>query len=59
MAYKITGSCIACGDCQPACGMEAIFLVEEDIYEIDQELCNDCATCVDYCPVDAIVPAEE
>ena len=30
----------------------------DDIYVIDAEKCDDCATCVDSCPSEAIVPAD-
>ena len=57
MAYKVTTECIACGECIPECGMEAISEGEE-IYVIDAEQCNDCAACVPVCPVNAIILVE-
>jgi ferredoxin len=30
----------------------------EDKYVIDPKLCNDCGTCVDQCPVEAIVAGD-
>ena len=57
MAYKVTAECIACGECIPECGTEAISEGEE-IYAIDAELCNDCAACVPVCPTNAIILIE-
>ncbi len=56
MAYVITDECIACGACIPECPEEAIS--EGDIYVIDPELCNDCGSCAEICPVDCCLPAE-
>ncbi len=56
MAHKITEECIACGACLDECPEEAISEGEE-IYIIDPDLCTDCETCVEVCPVDACVPA--
>ena len=56
MAYKITDDCILCGACEPECPESAIS-EGEDIYVIDPELCTDCGSCAEVCPVDACVPA--
>ena len=56
MAHKITDECIMCGACEAECPEEAIS-EGEDIYVIDPELCTDCASCAEVCPVDACVPA--
>lgn len=56
MAYKITDDCIMCGACEPECPENAIS-EGEDIYIIDPELCNDCGSCAEVCPVDVCVPA--
>ncbi|HHS50504.1 MAG TPA: 4Fe-4S dicluster domain-containing protein [candidate division Zixibacteria bacterium] len=54
MAHRITEDCIACGNCEAECPVEAISEGDE-IYEIDANLCTDCGACVDVCPVDAIL----
>ncbi|MCP4633290.1 MAG: ferredoxin [candidate division Zixibacteria bacterium] len=57
MAYIITDDCVMCDVCRPECPEEAI--TEGDPkYIIDSDLCNDCALCVDVCPVEACIPAE-
>jgi ferredoxin len=53
MAYVITDDCIACGKCLDECPVGAIS--EGDIYEIDAELCSDCAACEEVCPSEAII----
>ena len=50
MAYKITDSCVACGECP----VEAISA--GDIYVIDPNTCIDCGTCAGVCPSEAIIP---
>ncbi len=57
MAYVITDECIACGACIPECSEDAIS--EGDIYVIDPELCDNCGSCADVCPVDCCIPADE
>lgn len=42
MPCEITQDCVACGDCEPECPRGAISEGEE-IFEIDQGLCNDCS----------------
>ena len=49
MAYKITDECLACGACIDECPNEAIS-EGDDIYVIDAEKCDDCATCVEVLP---------
>lgn len=56
MAYIITDECIACGQCQPECPVDAI--AEGDIYVIDAEKCIDCGSCEDVCPTGAAHSAE-
>jgi len=56
MAHKITDDCIMCGACEAECPENAIS-EGEDTYVIDPELCTDCASCSEVCPVDACVPA--
>jgi len=57
MAYVITDECIACGACIPECAEDAIS--EGDVYVIDPELCTDCGSCADVCPVDCCLPENE
>jgi ferredoxin len=57
MAYVITDECIACGACIPECPEGAIS--EGDIYIIDPELCDDCGSCAEVCPVDCCRPEDE
>ncbi|MFH1728312.1 MAG: 4Fe-4S binding protein [Pseudomonadota bacterium] len=54
MAYVIDKEkCNNCGDCEPACPVEAI--TEKDAKRlIDADLCTDCGVCADECPDDAI-----
>lgn len=57
MAYIITDDCTLCDVCRPECPEGAI--TEGDPkYIIDPELCNDCASCAEVCPVDACIPAD-
>ncbi|MCF8054226.1 MAG: 4Fe-4S binding protein [Deltaproteobacteria bacterium] len=57
MAYVITDDCIACGSCESECSKGAIS-EGEDKYVIDAKLCDDCGTCADICPIEAIVPSD-
>ncbi|MDS1030592.1 4Fe-4S binding protein [Bacillota bacterium LX-D] len=61
MAYKITDSCIACGDCIAVCPKEAI---DNGLTNFKQgwiynsfnicKDCNECGKCLYVCPVNAI-----
>ncbi|HWR98037.1 MAG TPA: 4Fe-4S binding protein [Candidatus Methanoperedens sp.] len=55
MSYRITEECIVCGVCQVECPEEAI-RDGGDRYLIDPDLCSDCGTCAEVCPVGACVP---
>ncbi len=46
------GACIACGQCEPECPVDAITV--EDVAIIDEGACIDCGQCVDVCPTDAL-----
>lgn len=61
MALLINDECVACGECEPECPVEAI--TEGDpIYVIDPKKCVECVghfdepQCVNVCPTDACVP---
>jgi ferredoxin len=60
MSLMITDECINCDVCEPECPNGAITQGEE-IYEIDPNLCTECAghfetsQCVEVCPVDCII----
>ncbi len=45
-------ACIACGQCEPECPVEAITV--EEVAIIDEDTCIDCGNCIDVCPVDAL-----
>ena len=63
MALKITGECINCDVCEPACPNQAISMGERH-YRIDPELCTECVghfdepQCALLCPVSCIPPDE-
>lgn len=61
MALMINDECVACGECEPECPVQAI--TEGDpIYVIDPEKCVECVghhdepQCAAVCPTDACVP---
>ncbi len=45
-------ACIACGQCEPECPVDAIIM--EDVAIIDEDTCIDCGNCIEVCPVDAL-----
>ena len=55
MAYKILDKCEACGQCKPACPVEAILETQDKKFKIEAETCVGCGVCVDECPHEAIV----
>lgn len=56
--YMITGDCTRCGVCEFMCPQEAISEARNQ-FVIRRHLCDGCGECVPYCPVRAIVPADE
>lgn len=48
------GSCIECGECLPACHMEAIQMPGEGPAMILEKRCIGCGVCITRCPSDAI-----
>ena len=54
---NIAASCVGCGQCSLVCEVEAISM-EWGTVHIDRTLCILCETCIDYCPVSALVLAE-
>ena len=55
MAYKISDECIACGACEAEGPVSAI--AEGDgKYEIKADICTECGSCADVCPVGAPQP---
>lgn len=57
MSLRITEDCIGCGACEYECNTGAIAKTDEFLgrFVIDSWACNDCARCVDVCPVEVIV----
>jgi len=55
MAHVINSSCNACGACTTGqiCPVYAI-IEGEDQFSINPDLCLDCGTCEDACPLGAI-----
>lgn len=51
---NIEASCAGCGQCALVCESDAI-VMEWGTVKIDEELCILCETCIDYCPVSALV----
>jgi len=44
--------CLGLGDCDVACGFDAISMNEVGLPVVDEELCTACGDCVDACPKD-------
>ncbi len=58
MPYVVTAECIACGACVSGCENDAITEGETQSH-INVQLCIECSTCEQNCPVQAIVFMEE
>ena len=61
MAMTITGECINCGACEPACPRGAISS-GDGIFMVDPAKCTECkdegaSQCVEVCPVSCIEKA--
>lgn len=44
--------CLGLGDCEVACGFDAIAMTVEDLPAVDSALCTACGDCVEVCPLD-------
>jgi Na+-translocating ferredoxin:NAD+ oxidoreductase RNF subunit RnfB len=44
--------CLGLGDCERACGFDAIRMDAHDLPVVDEESCTACGDCVDACPKD-------
>lgn len=58
MPYVVTAECILCGACVSGCESNAITEGETQSH-INVDLCIECATCENNCPVQAIVYMED
>jgi Fe-S-cluster-containing hydrogenase component 2 len=59
MATVVTGTCILSLKCTTnVCPVDAIHADDEMAY-IDPARCEDCYECLDVCPMDAIIKAED
>lgn len=47
--------CLGFGDCERACGFDAIRMNDEELPVVDVERCTACGDCVDVCPLDLFV----
>ena len=46
--------CLGAGDCVEACPFDAMFMNDDGIPEVIEELCTGCGICADECPRDVI-----
>ncbi len=58
LTYMISTDCIHCGVCEFMCLRSAIREAPNQ-FVVRRGLCNGCGECAPYCPVRAIVPAEQ
>ncbi|MBI5033533.1 MAG: 4Fe-4S dicluster domain-containing protein [Chloroflexi bacterium] len=64
MSYRILSICISCGMCINKCPNGAVYVTEEESYDIEPRRCVECIDlprrrCEDLCPVGAIQPDPE
>jgi ferredoxin len=58
LTYMISSDCMHCGVCEFMCPQSAIREAPNQ-FVVRRGLCNGCGECVPYCPVRAIVSAEQ
>jgi len=58
MPYVVTAECILCGACVSGCESNAITEGETQSH-INVEMCIECSTCEQNCPVQAIIFVED
>jgi MinD superfamily P-loop ATPase len=56
--FMISSDCVHCGVCEFMCPQTAIREAPNQ-FVVRRGLCNGCGECAPYCPVHAIVPAEQ
>jgi MinD superfamily P-loop ATPase len=56
--FMISSDCMHCGVCEFMCPQHAIREAPNQ-FVVRRQLCNGCGDCVPYCPVRAIVPADQ
>ncbi len=54
MPYSIADACVACGDCERYCPVEAV-AADNGAFVVNPEKCIECGTCFELCSVDAIM----
>ncbi|MFW6378465.1 MAG: NADH-ubiquinone oxidoreductase-F iron-sulfur binding region domain-containing protein [Nanoarchaeota archaeon] len=55
LRYRITDSCVGCGNCKRHCPVNAISGELKGLHVIDQDTCIKCGKCYDNCAFDAII----
>ncbi len=54
MTFVITEKGIYCGSCESFCKNHAIS-AGDMLYVIDEEKCDQCGDCREYCPIDDVI----